>query len=158
MDKIISMSPLLKILPFGAIFGLIKWYLGFRVKINSLEIKNLELVDKLKYASDEAKNNFVRSSIFSILTKRTTCIHHINIMFNTYDPRRLILIYSKAPAFVEFSDTDVIAPKRLENKYSKAALFILLAIMILAPFIFLTMDYYWPNKVDLPYQKILGFF
>jgi hypothetical protein len=157
MGKDISMMSLLTVLPFGAILGVIKWYLGFRVTIKSHEIKSLELVDKLKYDSDEAKNNFIRSSIFSILTKRTTCIHHINIMFNTYDPRRLLMIYSKAPAFVAFSGTDVTKPKRLEYLISKAILFILLALMISAPFIFLIIDNFWQTTY-FQFQKPVGFF
>lgn len=158
MDKFMSLMPLIKMLPLGAIFGVVKWYLGFRVKISSVDVKNLELLDKLNYESAEAKHNFVRSSIFTIFTKRTTCIHHINLMFNSYDPRRLLMIYSKAPGFVAFTDNGIIKPKKLDNMASLVLLCLLISLMILAPVVFLITDYYWPTPVTAQYYKLLGLF
>lgn len=120
----------------GALFTATKLILGVSLKTTNAKLKNIELFEKLGYDSDKSMKDLIRSEIFHIITKKTLNIHHINLIFNAYDPRRLLLIYKTAPGFVGFSDTDIIMPYKLSNKYLKALIIALIGSQGVSPLLF----------------------
>jgi hypothetical protein len=76
----------------------------FSEKVN---LENLEDLEKLNY-DDEGKKNYRNAFIFSKITGKVASIETINWIFNCFDPRLAIYIYSKVPAYLKLKDGKLI--------------------------------------------------
>jgi len=119
----------------GAILTSTKLFFGIRLKTRDAKIKNIELFEKLGYDSDRSKKDLIRSEVFNLITKKTLDIHKINLIFNAYDPRRLLLIYKEAPGFIKFSDIGIIKPRRITNRCSRLLMLLVVSLQAVMPFL-----------------------
>lgn len=69
------------------------------------ESKKIELIDKIVYEDNQAKNSLKKSLTFRSLTGKTEFIQKIHLIMECHDPAMALYIYSQAPNYIKIEQS-----------------------------------------------------
>ena len=140
--------------------AILKFIIGLKANSKTISLQNIQMINSLNYENENNKKELIHSEIFKGLTGTTAWIHHINYMFNSPDPGRIIEIYRKSPTLVAFGETGIVVPKFIKSPFLRFVYLISVFIMMLYPigsFIYIYNDSVVKN-IHYPFYMALGTF
>ena len=91
------------ILSLSSTLFIITRFLMSRIgKLNHQSQNYHELIEKFEYRDKVSAINHKNSYLFNRITNKSASVDQIDIMLNCADPYKALLLYSKAPGYMEF--------------------------------------------------------